>query len=176
MIRSVLALAVLVCSPRAAEAFTPAARLALGNSPRAGAHALSRRPSRPAVLPALRMADQPDQVIDFGKVGFSDAENQVCTRRPRRRIRALTAARLRAWTYCDPTELRAQSARRARNRVSIPLPRTLCCIRFVLHRGLFAIQKQSRMVRMLSDDKVGRGCSRAKSALVQSDIPGQLAD
>jgi hypothetical protein len=25
------------------------------------------------------MADKPDQVIDFGKVGFSEAENQVCT-------------------------------------------------------------------------------------------------
>ena len=29
-------------------------------------------------MPALRMANQPDQVIDFGKVGFSEAENQVC--------------------------------------------------------------------------------------------------
>ena len=30
--------------------------------------------------PALRMAgEQPKQVIDFGKVGFAEADNQVCT-------------------------------------------------------------------------------------------------
>ena len=79
MMRSVLALAFTVCTLHSAEAFTPAARLALGASPRFAAHGLSRKQPRPAVLPALRMADQPDQVIDFGKVGFSEAENQVCT-------------------------------------------------------------------------------------------------
>lgn len=80
MIRSVLALAfTTVCTLHSAEAFTPAARVALGASPRLAAHGLSRKQLRPAVLPALRMADQPDQVIDFGKVGFSEAENQVCT-------------------------------------------------------------------------------------------------
>merc|ERR1712216_797094 len=46
------------------------------------AHATARRASalRPVATPALRMmADQPDQVIDFGKVGFTDAENQMRT-------------------------------------------------------------------------------------------------
>ena len=77
MNRSVLALAFALCTLRSAEAFTPSARVALGASPRTAAYGLSRKQLRPAVLPALRMADQPDQVIDFGKVGFSDAENQV---------------------------------------------------------------------------------------------------
>ena len=52
--------------------------MALGARPRAAAHGLSHKRFRPATMPALRMANQPDQVIDFGKVGFSEAENQVC--------------------------------------------------------------------------------------------------
>ena len=51
--------------------------MALGARAPSSAHALARKQFRPATLPALRMAGAEDKVIDFGKVGFSDAENQV---------------------------------------------------------------------------------------------------
>jgi len=51
--------------------------MALGANLRAGA-GISRKQFRPAMLPKLRMAgEQPNQVIDFGNVGFSEAENQM---------------------------------------------------------------------------------------------------
>merc|ERR550514_1733656 len=76
MLRSLFVVAA-VCCANTATAFAPAAPMALGAQPRARAHGLARKQFRPAVLPALRMVDQPDQVIDFGKVGFSEAENQM---------------------------------------------------------------------------------------------------
>ena len=91
MLRSLFVVAAACCA-HTATAFAPAAPMALGAQPRAGVHGIARKPFRPAVLPALRMADQSDQVIDFGKVGFSEAENQVCARpHPRRRLRASAA-------------------------------------------------------------------------------------
>ena len=68
------------CCAHSAAAFSTAAPMALGTRNRAVVHGLSRKQFRPARMPALRMVDEPKQVIDFGKVGFSDAENQVCIR------------------------------------------------------------------------------------------------
>jgi hypothetical protein len=79
MLRRVFLLAATCCAIRSVAAFSPAALMALGTNTRACARGLARKNFRPATLPALRMADKPDQVIDFGKVGFSEAENQVCT-------------------------------------------------------------------------------------------------
>ena len=82
MMQKVLLVAATCCLIRSTGAFAPAGPMALGGSTRSSAHALSRKQFRPA-LPALRMVEnQPNQVIDFGKVGFSDAENPVCTRHP----------------------------------------------------------------------------------------------
>ena len=45
--------------------------------------------------PALRMAgEQPEQVIDFGKVGFAEADNQVCT------LPALSSGHTSAKAHC----------------------------------------------------------------------------
>ncbi len=79
MLRSLFVVAAACCA-HSAVAFSTAAPMALGTRNRAVAHGLARKQFRPARMPALRMVDEPKQVIDFGKVGFSDAENQVCTR------------------------------------------------------------------------------------------------
>ena len=79
MLRRVFLLAATCCAIRSVAAFSPAALMALGTNTRTCVRGLARKNFRPATLPALRMADKPDQVIDFGKVGFSEAENQVCT-------------------------------------------------------------------------------------------------
>jgi hypothetical protein len=97
MMQKVLLVAATCCVIRSTVAFAPAGPMALGASTRSSAHALSRKQFR-FKLPALRMVEnQPNQVIDFGKVGFSDAENQVCTHpppsTPRHRSSAHTAAR-----------------------------------------------------------------------------------
>lgn len=79
MIRSVLLLSI-SAAIRSAAAFSVHGPVAPALRSASAAHATARRASalRPAATPALRMmADQPDQVIDFGKVGFTDAENQV---------------------------------------------------------------------------------------------------
>ena len=79
MIRSVLLLSI-SAAIRSAAAFSVHGPVAPALRSASAAHATARRASalRPVATPALRMmADQPDQVIDFGKVGFTDAENQV---------------------------------------------------------------------------------------------------
>ena len=79
MIRSVLLLSI-SAAIRSAAAFSVHGPVAPALRSASAAHATGRRASalRPVATPALRMmADQPDQVIDFGKVGFTDAENQV---------------------------------------------------------------------------------------------------
>jgi len=54
--------------------------MVLGANLRATSNIACSRQIRSAMRPALRMAgEQPKQVIDFGKVGFADADNQVCT-------------------------------------------------------------------------------------------------
>jgi len=54
--------------------------MVLGANLRATANIARSRQIRSAMRPALRMAgEQPKQVIDFGKVGFAEADNQVCT-------------------------------------------------------------------------------------------------
>lgn len=78
MLRSLFVVAAACCVQWAA-AFSTAAPVALGTRNRAVAHGLAGKQFRPAGTPALRMVDGPKQVIDFGKVGFSDAESQVCT-------------------------------------------------------------------------------------------------
>jgi hypothetical protein len=91
MLRSLFVVAAACCA-HSAVAFSTAAPMALGTRNRAVAHGLARKQFRPARMPALRMVDEPKQVIDFGKVGFSDAENQVCTpARPRQRLCASAA-------------------------------------------------------------------------------------
>jgi len=81
MIRSVLLLSI-SAAIRSAAAFSVHGPVAPALRSASAAHATARRASalRPVATPALRMmADQPDQVIDFGKVGFTDAENQMRT-------------------------------------------------------------------------------------------------
>ena len=78
--RSVLFVAVSFCILRDAAAFSPAAPVAVGANLRATANTARGRRIRSAMRPVLSMAgEQPQQVIDFGKVGFSEADNQVFT-------------------------------------------------------------------------------------------------
>ena len=80
MMRSVLLVAVSCCVLRDAAAFSPAAPAAVGANLRATANIARIRRIRSA-MPVLSMAgEQPKQVIiDFGKVGFAEADNQVFT-------------------------------------------------------------------------------------------------
>jgi len=76
--RSVLIVAVSCALLRDAAAFSPAAPMALGANLRATTNVARSRQIRSAMRPALRMAgEQPKQVIDFGKVGFAEADNQM---------------------------------------------------------------------------------------------------
>jgi len=77
MMQSVLLVAVSIC---VATAFSPAAPVAMGANLRATANIARSRRIRSAMRPALSMAgEQPTQIIDFGKVGFAEADNQVFT-------------------------------------------------------------------------------------------------
>ena len=78
--RSVLFVAVSFFILRDAAAFSPAAPVAVGANLRATANTARGRRIRSAMRPVLSMAgEQPQQVIDFGKVGFTEADNQVFT-------------------------------------------------------------------------------------------------
>jgi len=80
MMRSVLLVAVSFSVFRSAAAFLPAAPVAVGANLRATGNIARSRRIRSAMLPALSMAGgQPTQIIDFSKVGFAEADNQVFT-------------------------------------------------------------------------------------------------
>jgi len=78
-----------------ASAFSPTAPMVLGANLRTTANIPRTRQIRAAMQPALRMAgEQPEQVIDFGKVGFAEADNQVCT------LPALSSGHTSAKAHC----------------------------------------------------------------------------